>query len=111
MWCPEQRERALGSEDAAVGFGVTLHWLGRAMGRWDTQRAMSCMPQHQVCITQGDAKPRTALCLSFPAGGVLWMQAGWLGSGILAWERQALLFSPHDCLLLAPRTIRSSCSQ
>lgn len=37
-------------------------------------------------------------------------QEGWPGSGLLAWERQALLF-PHDCLLLTPHKIRSSCSQ
>lgn len=59
-------------------------------------------------------EPRAAPCLSFAVTVSPALprrrQEGWPGSGILACERQALLF-PHNCLLLAPRKIRSSCSQ
>lgn len=78
---------------------------------------MSPVPDSWFALSRTRLSP-TSLCASvspWPSrrrspSRVRWRQEGWPGSGILARERQALLF-PHDCLLLAPRKIRSSCSQ
>lgn len=88
----------------ATGLGTQGQCPGRLDSRFALPRTRLSPAPLRASVSPGPSRRRS------PPAGCGGGRRGWPGSGILAWERQALLF-PHDCLLLAPRKIRSSCSQ